>query len=252
MSLTTGRDFGWMKKHCLPEGRRSEVKAPFCIKGTSVAYACASTGRYLIAVTLFPGEPVPFEFAPVDDIVMKVLEGGPAPKYCVSPKDLIDWVKCKNCNGIDIIKTCTGCNGKKTQKCSECGGNGTVGCTCNCGDRHRRECDSCNGKRTEDCSTCDGRGTVGCCCRTDADPARIVDIPSVIDRQFVRAAIADLPLVWGKKILISTNENSGVDPVRFDLDGWSLVIMPTTASPRSGTESLHVEKIEVLDAMAQI
>ena len=252
MALTTGRDFNWMNKHCLPEGRRSEIKAPFCLKGSAVTYAVASTGRYLVAVTLYPGEPTPFEFASVDEVVLKFLEGGPAPRFCVSPKELIDWVKCKDCNGVDIVKTCSSCQGKKTQKCSDCAGAGRVGCTCSCGDRHRAECGSCNGKGVEDCTPCGARGTVGCCCRESEDPARIVDIPSVLDRRFIRAAIADLPLIWGKKILISTNEMSGVDPVRFDLDGWSLVVMPTTAFPRSGTESLHVEKVEVLDAMAQL
>ena len=250
MALTTGRDFSWMAKHCLSGNPRRETNAPFCIKGTSVSYAVASNGRYMIASVLFPGEAAPFAFDTAVDTttVLGFIEGEPAPKWCVSPKELIDWVKCKDCNGVDIIKRCAKCNGRMTQPCSECGGDGKVSCTCKCGDKHRTECGSCDGKRTEACDDCGGRGTVGCCCREEADGAQIADI-GTLDRRYIRAALADLPIVWGKKILISSKA-SGVDLVRFDLDGWSLVIMPTTVSARGGV--LTVEKVELLDALSHI
>lgn len=246
MALVTGRDFKWMAKHCRSGHEKREIAAPFCLKGGTVDYAVASQGHYMIAVTLHSNEEPPFDFSKVDDCVLKFLETGDKQHWVISPKELLDWIKCKHCNNVDIVRTCPKCSGRKTQPCSECGGNGTVSCTCECGHKHLKQCYECEGKKTEDCSQCDGRGTVSCCCREDADPGSINHGVS-IDRRFIRRAFADMPIVWGKMIHVSVNGYDRV--VRFDFDGWSLVIMPTNAASNG---NLDLEKVEPLDAMAQI
>jgi hypothetical protein len=249
VTLTTGRDFGWMKKHCTQGSPARVINAPFCLKGNGVNYAVASNGCYLVAVTLYPGEPPPFPFDPVDDIVLKYIEDGPTAKTCVTPKELMEWIQCQNCNNVDIVRTCTKCRGSKTQRCSDCNGDGKVGCLCGCGNTHRRNCDACRGKETETCAGCDGRGTIGCCCKTTVDIGSIKDV-ATIDRRFLRAAISDLPLVWGKKILTSYGP-TGSDAVKFYLDGWLMVVMPTTAEVGRG-QQLNFQPIEVLDALTQV
>lgn len=254
MTLTTGRDFTWMSRHSHVEGHRREVSAPFCLKNAQTTYAIACDGKHLVAVTLLDKEEPPFEFDKVDtNHVIKMIEGSDQTQWGISPKALMDWVKCGNCNNVDIIKTCTNCKGKRTQNCIDCGGKGTERCECKgCGDVHTTDCSRCCGKKIEDCSICKGRGTIDCCCREEVDVAAIVGPEKNIwlDRRFIRKTLANLPLVWGKRILVSVKGPD--DFVRFDAPGWTLVVAPVHDPNKYNSGELKLEKLEVLDAMAQL
>jgi hypothetical protein len=249
MVLTTGRDFAWLKGHTVEDSNKREVSAPFCLKLGSINYAIASNGRYLIAVKLLPDEPAPFPFDPVDKMVTEFLEsGGSTPdRWMVTPKELMEWLKCTSCNNVDIVKSCSNCKGKKTQICKDCGGSGDESCTCKCGDKHSTQCSNCEGKKLETCETCNGRGTIGCCCLSEVDPGS-VNYDIKLDRRFFRKAFADLPIVWGKRISVSLRGPTNY--VRLDTDAWSFVIMPINDAISKA--NLSLEKVELLDAMAQL
>lgn len=56
------------------------------------------------------------------------------------------------------LGTCPECNGKASEECDECDGDGEVDCECiDCGDSHSKQCKACHGVGSFTCDRCKNR-----------------------------------------------------------------------------------------------
>jgi len=243
------RDLSWLKEHSCRGYGSNELREPYCVKGATCTYAVATTGVYLIAITLLTDEALPFKLIESTRTI-ELLEAGAAIRTAVAPSALIAWLHCTKCNDIDVRAICPKCEGKGRVICHQCNGTNEVTCQCgNCKHIHTRTCGCCL-LGHEECDQCAGTGAVRCKCRTNVERVMFARGVSVNRAQF-RLGLSSIPIVTSHTIYAAWDEGKPT-VVRLESDDWKFVIGVLETGQAVNHAYLVMDPVEVLDVLASI
>lgn len=206
-------DLAWMSRVCNPQSHSPLAHHPVTLEVENTAWAVATDGRVLVAVSGIA--PAGFPPAPADQL--RTLTGLLTPSHPGTTTDLAAlraWAEPPQWPGPD---PCPQCTGTGAVRCETCDGTGLVDCVCaSCEHEHEAECRACRHGQAA-CAACDGTGHQGG--RLPVRPGWIG--PALINRELLARALAQLP---GETVTLAAPGPR--DPLSVDSPGWRVVVMP--------------------------